>query len=320
MGRPLHKKYFGNRNIGTTGTADNGIGGEGIYAINWSNSGSWLSATDGQIPLSGLALPAPSLPGGVQATWTVSFGASEVTTGAGSVDLVVGETYEYADIPGLIVTVLTSTDNGTNATFAVTAPGSTTALLQDLTGVNITLRAGQGHTGVAQFLVDIKMKIVGVSINEQGSGYTGAETFTVTLVNGASGTAPVGTIVLTEDSGAVGTATNQENAIVINANTTNNGSKVGDIIKQQAARRYKVKTADGTAVCKLVATDSLSRYQAFIKATDDDGNTYFVTKLTSHRALLTQWNEENTFLFASGTTAPWSFTSTANGRVIIENA
>ena len=30
MGRPLNKKYFGNRNIGTTGTTDNNIGGEGV--------------------------------------------------------------------------------------------------------------------------------------------------------------------------------------------------------------------------------------------------------------------------------------------------
>ena len=33
MGRPLNKKYFGNRNIGSTSTTtDDGIGGEGLAA------------------------------------------------------------------------------------------------------------------------------------------------------------------------------------------------------------------------------------------------------------------------------------------------
>ena len=33
MGRPLNKKYFGNRNIGSTATTDNGIGGEGVASV-----------------------------------------------------------------------------------------------------------------------------------------------------------------------------------------------------------------------------------------------------------------------------------------------
>ena len=145
MSRPLNKKYFGNRNVGSASTtADDNIGGEGIASINWSNRGSWLSATSGSAPLAGLQLPAPTLPDGVQATWTNYFGAHVVTTGAGSVGLVVGETYEYAPIPGLVVTVATSSNNGTNATFTVTAAGSTTALLQDLTGVNLTRKTGSG--------------------------------------------------------------------------------------------------------------------------------------------------------------------------------
>ena len=34
MGRPLNKKYFGNRNIGSASTtADNGIGGQAVASI-----------------------------------------------------------------------------------------------------------------------------------------------------------------------------------------------------------------------------------------------------------------------------------------------
>lgn len=133
MARSLNKKYFGNRNIGTQGrdSSDDKIGGEGIASINWSNYGSWLSTAGGAAaPLAGLQLPSPTLPDGVQATWTNYFGASAVTTGAGKAGLVTGETYEYADIPGLIVTV--GSLAGANALFTVTAPGSTTSLLTDL--------------------------------------------------------------------------------------------------------------------------------------------------------------------------------------------
>lgn len=329
MGRPLAKRFFGNRNVGTTGTADNGIGGEGIASINWSNYGSWLSSAGGAAaPLAGLALPAPTIPGGVQATWTNYFGASAVTTGAGSVGLVVGETYEYAPIPGLLVTVATSTNNGTNATFTVTAAGSTTSLLTDLTGVNLTKSAGM--TGAAQFLVDIKLKIVDTVIGEKGSGYTGAETFTVTLANSASGTVPAGTIVLTVDTGRQGAGgnaeTNQENAIIIRANTSGGGStgKVGDIIKQVSTRRYKVKTADGTKICEIGIDDSPADGKAYILATDQGGATYYVTKLTSRRAVLI--NKSGSPQFADGQAVKWTFgsavapTTGETGVVTIENA
>ena len=328
MGRPLHKKYFGNRNIGTggyqNGSGDDFIGGEGIASINWSNYGSWLSQAGGAAaPLAGLALPAPTIPGGVQATWTNYFGASTVTTGAGSVGLVVGETYEYAPIPGLVVTVATSSNNGTNATFTVNAAGSTTALLTDLTGVNLTRKTG---SGAAIFLVDIKLKIVNTVITEKGSGYTGAETFTVTLANGASGTVPAGTIVLTTDTGGqyqgygdLNVATYNENAILITAKTTSGGTaSTGDIIKQSNARSYKVKTADGTAVCKLVAKASPAVNEATINATDSAGGTYYVTKLTAHKALLTRNTGTQ---FATGQSVKWNFTSAvASSSVVIDNA
>ena len=327
MGRPLNKKYFGNRNIGTTGTGDNKIGGEGIASINWSNRGSWLATAGGtDVPLSGLALPAPTLPGGVQAQWTNYFGAASVTTGAGSVDLVVGETYEYAAIPGLLVTVLTSTDDSTNATFEVTSAGSTVNLLTDLQGVNLTKSAGM--TGAATFLVDINMKIVNTVITEKGSGYTGAETFTVTKVNGAAGTAPAGTIVLTTDSGSAGSSTNQENAIVCTAfiPAANGGTQAltGDIVKQTNDKRYKVKTSEGTGICQLV-TDGVANAagEISIKATDSEGKNYLVAKLTSRKVVLVPaaLGGQAGTQFASGTSAKWTFGSAVlNDTVKIENA
>jgi len=180
----------------------------------------------------------------------------------------------------------------------------------------VSFTGGTG-TGAA---ATIDFGVSGIEITEKGSGYISVSDAAITF-----GTVPDGgaaaTPVLTTSSGATGSATNQENAIIIRANTDGEGAAIGDIIKQSSARRYKVRTGDGTAICKLVADNTPATFEAYIQATDDNGNTYFVTKLTAHRATLTQWtNNESEWLFADGASAPWSFTSTANDRVIIENA
>ena len=334
MGRPLNKKYFGNRNIGTGGYeingglsnsqnyADDKIGGEGIASIDWSNYGSWIATAGSALaPLSGLELPAPTIPGGVQATWTLAYGTAAVTTGAGSVGLVVGDTYEYTPIPGSVITVATSTNNGTNATFTVTTAGSTTTLLTDTQTVSITKLTG---TGVSTFAVDLSMKVVSATITEKGSGYTGAETFTVTLANSATGTVPAGTIVLTTDAGgydgndAMNVTGTQDNAIIIRANTSGSGStgKVGDIIKQTNARSYKIKTADGTKVCKLGTDATPADGYAYIVATAT-GGTYYVTKLTAHRATLATKTGDAAL---DGMSVQWTFGSPTATIVQIENA
>lgn len=333
MGRPLNKKYFGNRNLGTGGYqvtgglsnsqnyADDKIGGEGIASINWSNYGSWIATAGGvSAPLAGLALPAPSIPGGVQATWTLNYGTAAVTTGAGSIGLVVGDTYEYAAIPGSVITVATSTNNGTNATFTVTAAGSTTTLLTDTQTVTITKLTG---TGVGTFTVDVYMKIISSPITEKGSGYVGTETFTVTKANGALGTAPAGAIVVTTDSGgvndqidALNNPDNQDNAILIYANTDGEGSALGDIIKQTNARSYKVDNGSAIGICKLVADDSPAEGEAYIVATAT-GGTYYVTKLTAHRATLVAKTGDGAL---DGKSARWTFGSPTATIVQIENA
>jgi hypothetical protein len=329
MGRPLNKKYFGNRNIGSTGTGDNyGIGGEGIASINWSTLGSFQGDSNVAV-LTFPALPAPTIPGGVQATWTAQYEVESVFTGSGKTNLAVGDTFGVASIPGMVAEV---TDvSGANAIWSVTSAGGArggalalASIPQDTVGITLDKIAGTGTA--ATFLVDIlfRVKASTVTITEKGSGYTGAETFTFTKPGTTAGTVPAGTIVLTADTGAVGSATNQENAIIIHARTTADGESSvlnGDIIKQSSSRQYKVKTNDGIAICKLVASSNPAYREGYIKATDDNGNTYFVVKLTAHRARLIQWtNNESTWLFADGATAPWTFDSTANGHVIIENA
>lgn len=322
MGRPLAKRFFGNRNVGSASTlTDDGIGGEGIASIDWSTLGAFRG--NGTFGITGLELPAPTLPGGVQATWNLLFEVEGVSTGAGNTNLKIGDTFGHASIPGLVAKV---TNTGTNATFSVTTTGASRGdplaygdLMADTQGLTLTKIAGTGTANT--FIVDLNYRVESADIVEKGSGYTGSETFTATVTgNGGSQTAPAGTLVLTTDTGRQGgggnAVTNQENAIKIYANTDDSGAKIGDIVAQKGSRRYKVKTADGTAVCKLVADSTPAVNEAYIVATAT-GGTYYVTKLTSRRATLVAKTGDEAL---DGKSVHWTFGSPSATVVQIENA
>jgi hypothetical protein len=305
MGRPIKKTFFGNLNTGSASTiSDDGIGGEGVASINWSNYGSWMAVTG--VPLAGLSLPAPTIVTGVQAAWNLLYGAAAVTTGAGKAGLNTGDTYTYADIPNSRIVVASTT--ASNATFTVTVAGTTSTLITDTQGVNLTKVAG---TGTSTFLVDVYMNIsTATTITEPGSGYNGTETFTVTLSNSAAGTVPAGTIVDT---------TSQANAITIISYlpTASQSRTGGDIIKQESSRRYLVQNSDGYGQCTLT-TGTLTAGFMHIIAADFYGGTYYVTKLTARRAVLQIRSNTSSCIYASGEVAPWNITA-ATGTYVTLN-
>lgn len=99
MGRPINKKYFGNRN-------PDGVAGEGIASVTISNSGTLYLGSEAP------TVEAPELPGGTTATVDVTFANGNVTsvtlTGAGS---------GYTSAPAI---TFTPASTGTTATFVVT--------------------------------------------------------------------------------------------------------------------------------------------------------------------------------------------------------
>ena len=196
----------------------------------------------------------------------------------------------------------------------------------DYTVVDASAQAVTNVSGSgASATLDIFYGVKTITVTERGSGYTGEEAVTFSVTTDGAEVRATGTMVLTTDTGAVGSATNQENAIIIHANTGNEGDMIGDIIRQVSTRRYKVR-ADGIAICELVADDTPAYKKAYIKATDDNGNTYFVMKLTAKRATLMQWtNNEADWLFNDNDVAHWVFSDTDNSydattSVVIENA
>ena len=122
----------------------------------------------------------------------------------------------------------------------------------DLTGtITVTFSAPQisgGITATGTAQVDGSNDLTGILITNAGSGYTSVPTFTVadgnetaTYTSGSGGV----TVALTSGASA------RENAIRFEAQITGGTEAfTGDIIKQVGNHRFKVRTADGTEVCK----------------------------------------------------------------------
>jgi len=214
---------------------------------------------------------------------------------------------------------------GGESVASVTAPAGTLASL-----VNGTYTIPAGSIGAPNITGGAKpvltVTVTGataytVTVVSAGSGYTSAPTITFagSVAGGTGSATPVATLT----SGASA----RQNGIVCEAQI-GAGTEVttGDVIKQVNTRSYKVQTSDGTAVCKLVTTEAKDANQMSIKATDSAGNTYFVAKLTSRKAVLVpaaNVHGGTTTIgsqFASGATAKWTFGSAVvNTTVTIEN-
>jgi hypothetical protein len=307
MGRPLNKKYFGNRNVGSTGTGDDGIGGSRVASVTLGTLGSYTTR-----PTVTFSAPDLAGPGGVTATGTVTSEVLSVTTAGGT---------QTGYTVGQLVTV-----NGTDAVLRVATIGGTggdDALTFDFTGGSrgnfTTLPTGAQATtsngAGAGLTVVLAFRAKAVVITQQGSGYSDATDAAPTFTESVTGTT-----VLEADSGVQGELGNNENAIKCFAFVTGGSRKIGDIIKQVSTDRYKVETADGEMICQLV-TDGVANAagEMDITVVDVDGKTYYVSKITAHRATLVQYGAAG-HVFSTGESAPWTFDAAATGTVQIANA
>ena len=226
--------------------------------------------------------------------------------------------------------ILNLTSWGVNAV-SVATPGNHTAVPGNVsTSVTTAATPSSGRTGAKLF---VRYGVLSVDMAEKGSGYISVADALPTFSTGDITTA-IGAAVLTVDSaestsyrgyGDLNVDTYQENAILIYAKTTTGGTvQLGDIKKQTNARSYKVLTADGTAVCKLVAGTPAYK-QATITATDSAGKTYYVLKLTAHKALLVPYGANGHQFPTTGTEADgspiyqsvkWTFGSATAGQTV----
>ena len=334
MGRPLSKKYFGNRNIGTTGTADDRIGGEGVASITFGGTNNSTGFSAGATNIS---IATPTLPNGVRATASLVVGPvgalttkTTFTTNAG--------TKAAANVTNKVITQKSATGGGTGATFVVTTTGGAASYSVG-SNVTITLNAiGTGYTTTSTVTLDgadlggvtstndltfniatfvaAAGTITGITITEKGSGYTTVPA--VTLSTGTVGTLTV-TAALTLDTGAVGSSTNQENAIIMTARLSGGSATTVDIIRQVSTNRFKVTDGTRTGIVKLKSSVATAVGEGSIKFTDNAGTpgTYFATKITGRKATVTRGTGT---VFATGAQIKWNMTAATADSLLIENA
>jgi hypothetical protein len=203
--------------------------------------------------------------------------------------------------------------------------GSKTPGTYDIPASVISAPQVDGGVKPTMTLTYVTASTATVAVVTAGSGYTSTATISGAALQ-ALGGAGTGTIVLTATMTANGTS--RQNGIKCETQYGSGDAEIttGDIVKQVSTKRYKVQTSQGTGTFKLVTTEAKSAGEMSIKATDSDGNTYFVAKLTARKVVLVpaaNVHGGTTTIgsqFASGATAKWTFGSAVvNTTVTIEN-
>jgi hypothetical protein len=305
MGRPLNKKYFGNRNTGSTSvTTDDGIGGGAVASVTLNALGAYTTR-----PTITFA-NTPKLPGGVRATGTITSEVESVTTVGGT---------QTGYTVGQLVTV-----DGTDAVLRVATIGGTggdDALTFDFTGGSrgnfTTLPSGAQTTtsngAGAGLTVVLAFRAKAVVITEAGSGYTAAPTPTFTQSVTAT------SVNMLVDSGNISTTGNQENAILMTAFLTGGSALSVDIKKQVSTNRFKVTDGTLTGIVKLTGSLADAAGEGSVRLVDTDDGTYFATKITSRKAVITRGTGTQT-AFVTGTSVKWNMTAATADSLLIDNA
>lgn len=169
-----------------------------------------------------------------------------------------------------------------------------------------------GVAPTAQATTNGSGTVTAVTLLTAGTGYTSAPT--ATLSTSTTGTTATFTVALTSSITDVITCT-----AYIPAAQGGSSAVTGDIQEQVASKKYRVITAQGTGPCRLVTTSTLAAGQMYIGATDENGSTYFVRKLTARRAVLVQNVVNGSFAFANGAAAGWSLDAASAGVVLLDN-
>ena len=307
MGRPLNSRFF---------DPATGEPGEGVSSVTVTEKGNYTS-------LATVSFDAPSLPGGVTATGTVvmelrsvasisnaggSYTAGDILTIGGGA--VVGDTTAGTYTVQAEIVVDTVGGTGEITAFqALTVRGSYTALPAKVAGgsnsTNLSLDGGTGNNA----RVNITWQVLEVDIGLAGSGYID--------VADATPTFSTGTLDATGDSVLTSTSSN---VILAHAYVAGGTTDLdSDIVKQTGTSDYVMENLEGRSICSLVASNSPAEGQAYIIATDSAANTYWVTKLTAHKAVL-QRRAGGTWIYPNGYSAPWTLGAAANEVVSIESA
>lgn len=178
------------------------------------------------------------------------------------------------------------------------------------TGDALTISAPQiagGTQAVGTVNAYANGAIGNVTISTIGSGYTSA---TISAGTGTQGTLTLTAVLTAGASARLNTIIPQVRIAGTNRTSGN------DILKQVGSKRFKVRSQDGTAVCKLVAATPSAAGEMAIVATDSLNSTYWVRKITGRKVELVQNADGGSgFDFADGDNAKWTITGSASAPV-----
>lgn len=297
MGRPIKKKFFGNLNVPKYGSVSqgSGVGGEAVASVTFSNTGTNYSTG------TTITFGAPNITGGVTATGSPTFNASRQFTGV----TVTSGGSGYTTATTVTITTATGVSKTTTGTISQTViyPANTT-------GIYVGMKVlGSGINAGATYVNSIISGAVNLSAANAGA-VSGAVTFTDV---GASGAA-TGVLAVGQRLDSI-----QLTAYLLVKDGGSSAINGGDIIKQEASHRYLVQNAQGIGQCKLVATNSPAAGEMYIVATDANGSTYWVTKLTAHKARLKRRTMSTAYLIADGAQTGWNIGVPSGTIVTLSN-
>ena len=183
------------------------------------------------------------------------------------------------------------------ATLAIATTGTLYTTSTTIAGTFSAPQIKGGVRATGSATTDADGNIISATLLTAGSGYTSAPTFTLTPVT--TGTTGTFTVSLTSTT---------QNALAFNSYLTTGTQAVfgGDIMKQEASRRYLVNNSEGIGQVKLVATDALAAGEMNLIATDGAGSTFFVTKLTARKATVVGRTGTSTAVVTSGASVGWT--------------
>jgi hypothetical protein len=349
MGRPLNKKYFGNRNIGTNRPTDDMIGGQGVGSVSQPSGGAGsfvVNQTYQNFPT--LTASAPTIANGTTAVLSPVFEIETVTyASGGATGYANGLSTSISGMGGGAVVNIVLT---TGAVSSVNLTGGNRGEFRrgDITGVGLTtFNVRQTPNAGTDLQINVTFRVKRIEVTNSGSGYVTAPSLSWGGHTFTGQTAPsLNVVTMATDTGAVGSATYEENAIIAWAYTGGQFVEV-DLQKQISTKRYRFnKTGEVSRVGVEIGrirydhvADGTGGYTAAqgkelnIFATDASGGTYLVRKLYNRTCTLYPFAVGSSLatatglpqssagtLYTRGEQVKWSFAAASAGVVQIQNA
>lgn len=191
MGRPLNKKYFGNRNIGTGGNeagsgggqnfADDKIGGEGVGSVTINTAGTYTAG------LPTVSFSTPALPGGVQTTGTVHGNALSAATTSNGTGYQVGDVLTVAGGTKTSAATFPVASITTLGTPGITNGGSLYDVNSGSDGDKVTFTHANLSTPLRVRITAVSGSTATSIVVEQHGVWTGTGAFPTTMQGGVGG-------------------------------------------------------------------------------------------------------------------------------------